>query len=707
VARLAGGPAAEPAALLPAPDLERARLLESAVGLVEHAARARPVVLLLEDVHQADVPSLELTGYVARRLAKLPVLLVLTRREAPARPAVDALLDELRRRGLLHAELELAPLPPAAIAELVATVAVLTPPQVERVVEASDGSPLLALESARSPGTTPGLRAHARASLAPLASPLRTLCELVAVAGRPLTRTEVEALWAEPGAPLAAAAECGLLHAPSGRLAYRHALLREAVHDDLGDARRADLHDRFAAMLCEQGTAPPAERARHLRLAGRDPEAARELAAAAADARAVGALPEAAAFLEEALEIRPKDVTLWLDLAGVEAWRGRRPALEQAFETATGLLDSADDLAHAEAHALRGDWYTTSLCVPRQAHGSFAIALERLDKLQDPPRGLLLEVLADLAVTRAWEGRAEDSDALIARAQRLVDAGTPADVVAALDRARAQARIADGEFGAAYEPLLAAADGFERAHRPDCAYAAWITVASAAACAGEFEAALDCAERGIKGVGNIGTLLLQLHSARAYILARLGRHDEAAAAAREQALWADRVGDPALRAVALHDTAMIAFQAGRYDEAATGLADALAQEASVPRAIARIVRAEALQKLDRLDEAEAELRAATLEPVGPADLPATLVPRLTRVQGLIAAARGDRELAARRLNEALAGWRRRVPGRTAAEAFNMSLVDLGRPPVAGLIEPGREIARLERELAGLRTEVPA
>ena len=75
-----------------------------------------------------------------------------------------------------------------------------------------------------------------------------------------------------------------------------------------------------------------------------------------------------------------------------------------------------------------------------EAHGSFAIALERLDRLQDPPRGLLLEVLSDLAVTRAWEGQAEDSDALIARAQRLVDAGTPADVVAALDRARAQAR---------------------------------------------------------------------------------------------------------------------------------------------------------------------------------------------------------------------------------------------------------------------------
>ena len=50
------------------------------------------------------------------------------------------------------------------------------------------------------------------------------------------------------------------------------------------------------------------------------------------------------------------------------------------------------------------------------------------------------------------------------------------------------------------------------------------------------------------------------------------------------------------------------------------------------RPLARLARAEALTRLGRLDEAEAELRATALEPVGPSDYPDTLVARLSRIQ---------------------------------------------------------------------------
>jgi hypothetical protein len=63
------------------PELERARLFEATVELVERAA---PVALLLEDVHAADAASLELAAYVARRIGPHRVLLVLTRRPFPA-----------------------------------------------------------------------------------------------------------------------------------------------------------------------------------------------------------------------------------------------------------------------------------------------------------------------------------------------------------------------------------------------------------------------------------------------------------------------------------------------------------------------------------------------------------------------------------------------------------------------------------------------
>ena len=50
-----------------APDLQRTRLFEAVVALLAWSARQAPLLLVLEDIHSADVPSLELTGYAARR----------------------------------------------------------------------------------------------------------------------------------------------------------------------------------------------------------------------------------------------------------------------------------------------------------------------------------------------------------------------------------------------------------------------------------------------------------------------------------------------------------------------------------------------------------------------------------------------------------------------------------------------------------------
>jgi hypothetical protein len=82
------------------------------------------------------------------------------------------------------------------------------------------------------------------------------------------------------------------------------------------------------------------------------------------------------------------------------------------------------------------------------------------------------------------------------------------------------------------------------------------------------------------------------------------------------------------------------------------------------------------------------------------DLPWALVPRMARVQGLIALARGDWALARRRLNEAAAGWRRHLRHDAGAD-FVANFVDLGRPPIVGLVEPDRELQQLAAELADL------
>lgn len=251
-------------------------------------------------------------------------------------------------------------------------------------------------------------------------------------------------------------------------------------------------------------------------------------------------------------------------------------------------------------------------------------------------------------------------------------------------------------------PTIAGGEAAQRLGRADMAYGAWANAACIASALGDFEAALKFAERATASVGHLPAHRMQTEAARAHILARMGRFDEAMEATDRELALAEMVGEPLPIATARHDRGLVAVVAGRYEEGEALLADALESEAPISRPLTHLTRAEALTHLGRLDEAEAELRATTFEPLRSSDYPDTLVARLTRVQGLIAAARGDLELAERRLREAAAGWRRRMRSASAdGEAYVSNLTDLGRPPVLGLVEPARELERVERELRSL------
>jgi hypothetical protein len=121
----------------------------------------------------------------------------------------------------------------------------------------------------------------------------------------------------------------------------------------------------------------------------------------------------------------------------------------------------------------------------------------------------------------------------------------------------------------------------------------------------------------------------------------------------------------------------------------------------INRPAARLARAEALARSGRPEEAAREVRRAALEPLRSGDQPWALVPLMARVQGLIALAGGDRTAARRRLNEAVAGWRRHLPRDPGAE-FRANFIDLGRSPITGLVEPEWELRRLTAELAPAR-----
>jgi hypothetical protein len=165
-------------------------------------------------------------------------------------------------------------------------------------------------------------------------------------------------------------------------------------------------------------------------------------------------------------------------------------------------------------------------------------------------------------------------------------------------------------------------------------------------------------------------------AARAFVLSRLDRHEEALAVADEQLEKAERMDSPAAAALARHDAGLISLAAGRHHEAAQLLEQALAEGAEVSRPAARLAHAEALARSGGPQEAARAVRQAALEPVRSGDQPWALVPGMARVQGLIALAQGDRAQARRRLSEAAGAWQRHLR-HDAGAAFLANFVDLG------------------------------
>ena len=692
------------------PDLERARLLEAAVALIEWAARDRPLALLIEDTHIADASSLELTGYVARRIATLPVLFILTRRQLPRRPEADQLEHALRLRGLLRAELTLDPLEPASAAELARSAAALTEQDVAQVVKLAEGNALLTVETARAISRgerepSAGIRGAVRGAFASLTAAGQSFVELTAVAARELEHSEVTALPIErPTDAAVQALDSGLLVTRERRIGFRHALLRDAVYADLPEPRRAELHESWARTLlaCEQagGARRSAEVARHLRFAGLDREAVRQLSLAAADARAVGALAEAAGYLREALSMAADRADLLLELAEIEAWRTRRTAAEDAFAAARALLDGAPPLQLARAWLRSARAYHGPICVPLLVNQSCHKALELLDEAHVEALWERREALASLAWTEAIAGSVEEAEKLLEQVHDLA-AGAQADDLSIyhVGHARALTMMRREDFVASYAPAIAAGEAITRAGRPDLAYGCWANAAGAAAAAGDHQRALQFLDRGVAALRGKGlvSLEIQLLAMRSFVLLRIGEPAQARAAADAESALADRLGDPGLLAMAAHDRGLVALAEEDFELACTLLEQALVEGAPISRPLTRLAWAEALARAGQPREAEAELRATVLEPVRSSDFPAALVPRLARVQGSIAAAAGDRALAVRRLREAAEGWRRQVSTLTRGESMAVVLADLGRP-VVGLVEPERELERVLGEL---------
>jgi DNA-binding SARP family transcriptional activator len=309
-------------------DLHAARfeLYDATTTLLRRLAADGGLVLLLDDLHWADAPSLELLGFLTGHLRDSPVLVAATYRDTPAdRPAaLDATLAAAVRDPATT-DVHLAGLAEAEVAAVVAATLGRPPEEelVDDLLRRTDGNPFFVTQLARlvdgsaagaQGGTIPtGIRHVIARRLQQLPPETQQLLELAAVVGR---RFDAAVVAAAGDVPLTAvldamdaAYEHGLVEPDGGsarRFRFVHALVRETLHDGLSPATTARSHAAVGAVLEALGTVGAQELAEHYWLAADlapEGSALRWAVAAADEALELLAYERAEAHLRRALEL--------------------------------------------------------------------------------------------------------------------------------------------------------------------------------------------------------------------------------------------------------------------------------------------------------------------------------------------------------------------------------------------------------------------
>ncbi len=337
---------------------EHFRIALAVLDLLSEAAASRPLLLIAEDAHWLDQPSVDVLGFVARRLESEPIVLL-----AAARDGYPTVF----RAGELP-ELRLRPLDPASSGRLLEqSTDPLSAAERGRVLREAAGNPLALVELPSiayrledehpMPGLVPLTERMERAFAARAADlPLETQLLLLVAA---LNNSESLGEVLQAGAALAegpvdvallqAAADVAILELDERGLRFRHPLMRSAVSQAAPIERRRQAHEALAEVLSGQPDRSVWHRA--ALISGQHESIAVDLEQAAARARRRGAAGVAVLALRRAADLSTREQRLPRLLAAATL------AFELGqVEVVTALLREAERLDPGPIERARITW---------------------------------------------------------------------------------------------------------------------------------------------------------------------------------------------------------------------------------------------------------------------------------------------------------------------------------------------------------------
>jgi predicted ATPase len=282
-----------------------------------HIAGQQPLLVVFEDVHWIDPTSLELLSLAAARVARLPILLLVTARpEFTPSWGSDAHVTSLALARLGHNDVR-------ALMAQISGERVLPPDVRDQIVARAEGVPLFVEELTKSVlesgvldrGSVPSsLRDSLMARLDRLGEP-RTIAQIGAALGRQFSHELILAATPLPPQQLELALDAlvaaGIIFRrgvpPNAEYRFKHALLQDVAHGSLTRPSRQELHARIASLFeqafPELAAGQPERLAHHHAEAGALEKAAAYSLKAGLRALAQSAMTEALALLRNGLDL--------------------------------------------------------------------------------------------------------------------------------------------------------------------------------------------------------------------------------------------------------------------------------------------------------------------------------------------------------------------------------------------------------------------